>query len=720
MSHRRYVNPENTGKPALITPPQTNQPSPVLMNTTNTNSSSTIFPWGNSTISDPNYIKEQPPYFRTTTGYFPCNKDIMIASGIPYGLVVSPCQVSNVPVLDYSVSNIPRCTGCSAYLSPFTKALPDQTSFVCPFCGLNNTLARSLTDTIPLAQKAELMNHVYDLIAPPAFTSICDAGPAYAIIFDMSIVAISSGFTYQMISSVKTSFESMGNNVRVSLITMGNSISVFNFEKNSEITFSDLSDLFYLKGNVGYLGNVREMANMYLDSLLNFRPSEYSTGNCLGSALQVAKNTLLGKGGVIVAGFVGRPSIGPTMLKDREVKSDTTEKTLIHMPEDKTGICYKEIALEMNKEGVSCHIFCAPSIKSQVLDLAILSVPCGLTGGQCHYYSEINEYSQSTLHVDLFSTLTTDYYWDANLRLRTSKGITTKLIVGNLSTRQSTVSFPVLNPSSSVTFEVEINGDVPSGFALFQVALLWTSSNLKRMIRVFTFSLPLTNDVRQISSSINEAALFTLIAKSTAINVLRVGPSEAAMTFRKTVSQMANKSPFMSSFLYLSHSLLCSPLLRAVNPEGVDGRMKTIISYRSYSLIDMVLSLYPRLILVNSPPQVLPLASPSFAEGYCYVIHTISKILIWTNPSTPPEFLQAAFGVSNIQELPFTLPMLSTPENQIIQSIIQEAYTISRKYLPIEIIPPGHPRESLIGELLYDDSVISGSALPQFKLEMGY
>jgi hypothetical protein len=130
-------------------------------------------------------------------------------------------------------------------------------------------------------------------------------------------------------------------------------------------------------------------------------------------------------------------------------------------------------------------------------------------------------------------------------------------------------------------------------------------------------------------------------------------------------------------------------------------------------IVDALLIMYPRLIVVDSAdgPLEAPLVAESFGLGLVFVVHAQFRVFVWVNPALSPEGIKAYFGSERIGE---DLPVIETQENATLQNVILGCYQLSERYLPVEIIPPGSERESIIGELLVSMSTQSGTDLEGF------
>ena len=714
-SRRRYVNPGLSAQP--MTPePQARAQNPLVPETvpgpTQTVRQVT-YPWAIPEFLDQSPACQNstplPPYFRATVAAFPVSPAVEAASGAPLALIINPTQVVDIPTIDYSqAARLSRCVRCAAYLSPYSKIVGDGRSWQCPFCSQVNQV-----DGGGLGQRVELSVPVYDMIAPPAFRVNQERGPCFMFLFDLSKGAVESAFTANCINSILASIDSLGDSVKVGIMTMGSSVSVYDFGREREFVVGDLSDPCVTSKAPVELGMCREKFKSVLNSLVTKAGEVANVGQCYGSALMVAEKAMSGYGGVLVACCAGYPTLGPHSVSPRSLNTSIPEEKLLRLPEDGSGKYYREIGFMLNRAGVSVHLFNIPSQDTRVSELSVIAIPSNLTGGIVHHYTE---FDPMRLHTDLFETLTAAHLWDSSTRLRYTAGISTKAVFGNLTSRDKTMCFPVLNPNNSIGYELTVEQELKTPRVLFQCAVLWTNADLKRLIRIFTFELPTTNQPQVVRQYVDEAAMAVYFMKKSVSLTLAHGPISAAATIRKMFSTLVKGQTYQCIY-YFVYALLRSPLLRHDRPSGsVDIRYATLVRARAMSFFDSILFMYPRMIVVDSSPTPVPLSTQSFANGNIIVVHTYDRILLWISPDTHPEKLYHYTGCTCTSELTSEVPTLSTPENEQLHDTLNKCHTLSRRYLPVEIITPGSPRESVFNSIILDMGP-EGPTIHEFLVE---
>ncbi|KAH0789179.1 Sec23/Sec24 trunk domain containing protein [Histomonas meleagridis] len=688
MSTHKYVIPEQAqlyqGAQAASTPTMQHAPAPTP--------TQPIFPWANPKVLKPNNL---PSYFRPTVSVFPASKATELSAKIPLGIIVNPANVVGIPCIDYSQSQIQRCANCYSYLSPYSRILPDGLAFTCPFCGA--TTKSKSKDQAPMFNIPELSNCVYDMIAPRGFISRIapNAQPVYFFLVDISAEAVSTGFSIQFLESLKALVDTIPPYVLIGLMTVSHKVTLYDFKRSSTVIVADLSDPVVPTGSFAPISECKDSFITIINEILqDVKTNPPQPGHCLASALNVASLALLSYGGIIISGFCGFPTVNI---------NDAQKETLI-----------RDIGFKLNRNRISTHLFFLPSLTQKESHLSILGLLPRLTNGDIHYY---RTFDPQTLHADLFDTISKNYLWDASMRLRCKTGINITSISCNCSISSKTVYFPISSTNNSMLFNLMLDQNFKSPTALFQAAFLWTNENKQRMIRIFTFEVPTSDKPQEVRNSIDEAALAVLLAKRSSTIALKTKQDEAAQFIRKEFNSICSGGVKFPTLPYLVHSLLCSKSLRNVNVNENDQKIQDIIKLQSMSLIDTMLYLYPEMYVLDNINNLkqLPLNQQSFAEGNCFLVHTVSKVYIWISPGATPQYLTAAFGVGAVDQLDLNnIPKLETNENKIINEKIAECYNLSGKYLPVEIIPPGSEKEALFAEFLVDCSKACGSDVGPF------
>jgi protein transport protein SEC24 len=375
---------------------------------------------------------------------------------------------------------------------------------------------------------------------------------------------------------------------------------------------------------------------------------------------------------------------------------------LFHVVNEPLLSSYSDLSKLLNKTGISVRLFCAGAWFS---DFGVLAIFPGLTGGSVFHYPLFDEAQQLQFHNELFSIITKEYAWDCDMKLHFPKNINEIRASGNLIILPNNkYRFPIFSSDDNVFFEFEIKTPVKSPLVTFQASFFYTKSNSQRFTRIITFSILVSNDVKLIKESLDEALVFMSFSKHLMINSLRSGTAQALTEFQSEFNSFISARNSFRSIHYLVHSLLTSLLFAQAGRSIIETKMTYLVLLRSICPTDLILFIYPRMYVVNESPQILPLTSSSFGYGCCFLFHTISMIYIWIAPNVESQILQSIFGVSSVQELPTQIPKLQTKLNLILHQILSDCWTFSRRYIPVAIIPPGSSKETIFQSILVDDA----------------
>lgn len=749
---KRYVHPEyansdfggsynnniSTVPPTLTSPnpsnPQPNQPIQNPLPTvavTNPYASfeNIVPPWMNKNVmaspiinsgnpQQPSY--SLPPYFRSVTTCIPATTETQTNAGVPLGITVTPGLVTDPPIRDSSNTDLLRCRNCNGYLSPYTRISDDYKSYICSLCNHKNQIPPQYSGAINPTAWPEFTHPVYDIIPPPPYTALPKFRPVFTFLVDVSIPAYQSGFTTQYLTSIKSILPSINELINVYIITFSTKITLFHIDQEREYAITDLKDLKDLSIPAFPPTPIRdnkEKIIAVIDELLQRAPEPTAIGNCLPSALTLVTDIMKPYSGNVFVGLVNIPTIGPSPLKPRNPNGEELER--LQLPKDGSASFFRDISFALNHSNTSYHLFCAV-YQTASIDLPAVGVPAGLTFGTTHNYGAFGPESCPKLHLDLFNELTTHYEYNAQLRLRITNGVKVSRMYGNfIVEKRDLILFPVLIRDKSISFELKVDGDLKNTpQVLFQLALLWTNIEGRRMIRIFNFSLPTSNDPLAIRSTIDEGVLATLLTKRCVHSILGKGREPTYQLLRNDMSSYVSHSLQIYSMFHLSHAISLSQILALPCTNGVDGRMETSIWVRSANITEILLYLYPRMFALdstveNSPYQTysaisnsfvgpLPLSHESFGYGNFFMFHTNDKIYFWISKSVQPSFLAAVFGVQSFEEIPNEMPNIQTEANQNLQKVLSECWSLSGKYLPNEIIKQEDPRELVISRFLID------------------
>lgn len=616
-----------------------------------------IPPWENQKLTEPTF-NNFPSYFRSFTQALPNTPELERECLMPLGFVIEPGKVADVPLIDYSKTDVPRCSKCQGFLSCFCTISADRMSWKCGICGnVSNFSDRFLRNYVKLN---EMECSVYDIKVPRSYANRPQGMKSFLFLIDISKEAILSGFTSQFIETIESCLDNIPNSTSVAIVTSGKFVSVYDIKNMRESVIPDPAGFVGTPNYIPLISEVRDQ----IKEILNKIKSKISTdnGNCYLNALTVAGSLLRVYGGIIVSSCAGIPSNGSLAIKSRLIdKPNATEVELLNISVgDELGEKITELALKLNRRGISVHLF---SYSKQHTELAMLGAICSLTGGKCYYYKEFDPVKFNT---DVHRTLTDRYKWNSSMKFRCSPGIHIRKTFGSLTNQNETAYFPVLTSDAAITFALTLTSPITT--ACFQAALVWSLCPKQCFVRVFNFKLPVSSSLSVIMRNIDETAMTAFFAKHSVTCLMNNGNRKASSELIWLMTELAKRGAEFHSIYYLIHALTNNPVLTNVMHEYIDERMANILNIRMMSAIDCLLFIYPRLINLENQ-EVLRLKKESISHGI-FALHEFNRIVVWGYPESNGEKASKLVFENEKQFVELTKNMMS----------------LSGKYLPIELM----------------------------------
>ncbi|MES1919197.1 Protein transport protein Sec24B, variant 2 [Bonamia ostreae] len=258
--------------------------------------------------------------------------------------------------------------------------------------------------------------------------------------------------------------------------------------------------------------------------------------SALGDAMATVKNVFAPVGGKICVFSAATPSVGVGRLhakmakpKDKKEVKDSLRAHLI----DNSSF-YSEHARSMNERFLSVDVF-KFALNHKPMGCGSLGALSHLTGGSFKLYEVrpgVEEDFGSLLQRlsgDLRNSLLRPIAWDAVMRIRASHKLLKKELLGDFDLKKSDLmSFPVAVGRKTVSMTVKFDDEeedrmIFDNFVFFQSALLFTSQNGDRRIRVYNLAVPVTNSAPKVAQSVNTAAFLAYIAKMAVSKCLDIG-----------------------------------------------------------------------------------------------------------------------------------------------------------------------------------------------------
>ncbi|KAK0724769.1 COPII component protein [Lasiosphaeris hirsuta] len=719
-----------------------------------------------------------PKYVRSTLNAVPTTHSLLKKSKLPFALIIQPYAALHdlddpVPVVQDQV--ISRCRRCRSYINPFVTFLDHGHRWRCNMCNLTNDVPQAF-DWDAAAQKSvdrwqrhELNHAVVEFVAPQEYMVRPPQPLVYLFLFDVSYASVSTGLLATSARTILDSLSRIPNadrRTRLGFIAVDSSLHYFAVPKDSDesgetsmLVISDLDEPFLPVPQelLVPLTECRSSIENFLTKLPEMFINNQSNGSCMGSALRAGHKLISPLGGKIVVLSASLPNVGYGKLEMREDKKLLGTSKESGLLQTASGF-YKSFAVECSKNQVSIDMFL---FSSQYQDVASLSNLPRYTGGQTWFYPGWNagRAEDAIKFASEFSDyLSSEIGLEAVLRVRATTGLRMSTFYGNFFNRSSDLcAFPAFPRDQCYVVEVAIDENLTKNVVCMQTAVLHTTCNGERRIRVMTLALPTTTNLADVYASADQCAITTYFSHKaveralsngldSARDLLQSKITELLQTFRKELAggSMGGGLQFPSNLrglpaLFLG--LIKHVGLRKSAQIPSDLRSAALCQLSTLPLPLLVQYIYPRLYSLHDMPDnagipdpetsqiVLPpplnLSSERFVPYGLYLIDDGQTQFLWVGRDAVPQLLADVFGVADRTQLHVgkgTVPDLENDFNERVRAVVQKSRDYKSRGVGSIIVPhlyivreDGEPSLKLWAQtLLVEDRADQGMSFQQW------
>ncbi|KAK3689982.1 hypothetical protein B0T22DRAFT_379474 [Podospora appendiculata] len=719
-----------------------------------------------------------PKYIRSTLNAVPTTHSLLKKSKLPFALVIQPYASlhdldDSVPVVQDQV--ISRCRRCRSYINPFVTFLDHGHRWRCNMCNLTNDVPQAFDwdaaaqKTVDRWQRHELNHAVVEFVAPQEYMVRPPQPLVYLFLFDVSYASVSTGLLATSARTILDSLNRIPNadrRTRLGFIAVDSSLSYFSVPKDTDengetsmLVVSDLEEPFLPVPQelLVPLSECRTSIETFLTKLPDMFVNNQDNGSCMGSALRAGHKLISPLGGKLVVLSASLPNVGYGKLEMREDKKLLGTSKESALLQTASGF-YKSFAVECSKNQVSIDMFL---FSSQYQDVASLSNLPRYTGGQTWFYPGWNagRAEDAIKFASEFSDyLSSEIGLEAVLRVRATTGLRMSTFYGNFFNRSSDLcAFPAFPRDQCYVVEVAIDENLTKGVVCMQAAVLHTTCNGERRIRVMTLALPTTTNLADVYASADQCAITTYFSHKaveralsngleSARDMLQSKLTELLQTFRKELAggSMGGGLQFPSNLrglpvLFLG--LIKNVGLRKSAQIPSDLRSAALCQLSTLPLPLLMQYIYPRLYSLHDMPDnagipdpetsqiVLPpplnLSSERFVPYGLYLIDDGQTQFLWVGRDTVPQLLVDVFGVGDRTQLHVgkgSLPELDNDFNERVRAVIQKSRDYKSRGVGSIILPhlyivreDGEPSLKLWAQtLLMEDRADQGMSFQQW------
>ena len=583
-------------------------------------------------------------------------------------------------------------------------------------------------------QRAELNHAVVEFVAPQEYMVRPPQPLVYLFLFDVSYAAVSTGLLATSARTILDSLNRIPNadrRTRVGFMAVDSSLHYFSIPKDeggsgetSMLVVSDLDEPFLPVPHdlLAPLTESRQSMESFLAKLPSMFQNNQSNGSCMGPALRAGHKLISALGGKIVVLSASLPNMGVGKLDMREDKKllGTSKETGLLQT---ANSFYKSFAVECSKNQVSIDMFL---FSSNYQDVASLSNLPRYTGGQTWFYPGWNAArpEDAIKFASEFSDyLSSEIGLEAVLRVRATSGLRMNAFYGNFFNRSSDLcAFPAFPRDQCYVVEVAIDESLTRNVVCLQTAVLHTTCNGERRIRVMTLALPTTQKLSDVYASADQCAVTTYFTHKAVERALSSGLdaardalqsklTELLQTFRKELAggSMGGGLQFPSNLrglpvLFLG--LMKHVGLRRSAQIPTDLRSAALCQLSTLPVPLLMQYIYPRLYSLHDMPDpagvpdpetsqiVLPpplnLSSERLVSYGLYLIDDGQTQFLWVGRDAVPQLLMDVFGVEDRTQLRVgkgSLPELENDFNERVRAVVQKSRDHRAKGVGSIIVP---------------------------------
>lgn len=784
--HSEVTN--NKVHPHMIAPNNLKQP-PSLVSYDNINSMNNVQPvTATESYEELFQFNAFPHFVKSSVNFMPANSTLKQKAHVPLGFVIQPLApipegYPELSSVNFGNSAVVRCKKCRTYINPFVKFDCGGKKWNCNMCYHINDTPQFYFESLDakgkrkdLFERPELCTGSVEFIAPSDYMIRPPQPPVYLFLIDVSVNSVNSGLLDIICNTIKKLLPKNNNNdgnanegginnnnyvfdsrTLIGIITFDLTIHFYNLNPNLRQTqmmvVPDLSDIFIpLPEDI--LVNAHESQNsldMLLDNLPIMWRNNKVTDCCAGNAIKAAFMVLKKIGGKLLLFLSTAPNIGEmTVSCTRESKpvSKNKYKNIYGSSNAKSGNnnvvdaksrevemlnplnnSYAELAQTITQYQIAVDLFACPN--QQQLDLATIYPLVKNSGGSLYYYPQFNVHHYSEkLKEELLFALTAETAWESVMRIRISKGWKITNWYGNFQFRGvDLLALP--NCHAGQTFSIIVNLEenvVQDSVVYVQSALLYTNSNGERRIRLHTYALPVTQNIKTITDSINPSVVVSLLSHQ-AIEISKKGKIADGRNLIQTLCSQVLSSQIMLSENAKMLSIYILGMLKSIafrdsGDVPSDTRIYHWHRIENITVASREAYFYPRMYSLHNLerhhgnydennnlllPETLNLTCDNMTHDGCYLLEDGESLMMWIGRGINPQWIYAVFGVQSIDQLNADyaenhLGSTGSPTGiQILNIIAGLRKAIIPPYMRLVVIKQGDPMEYKFFASLIED-----------------
>ncbi|PSC68317.1 transport Sec24-like protein [Micractinium conductrix] len=704
-----------------------------------------------------------PRFMRSTLNMLPQSNDLLKSSALPLVTIISPLALQDtgddpVELVEWGPAGPVRCSACKAYVNPYMRFVDGGRSMQCCFCnGTTELPADYVCHTGPDGERRdkyerpELCKGSVEMTVTPAYQVRPPMRPTHFFLVDVSQPAVSTGATAAACSSIARILDDLpgGDRTQICVATFDSTIHFYSMRPGQSqphmLVVPDVTDVYCpLPGNVVVpLREARPLVEALLDSIPRMFAGSQVAESCGGAALRSAVEALSGgEGGRLHAFLCGLPRRGALHLRLRDVGRPPTDRDTLDslLPENKE---YAALAAAAATAQVSIDLFL---LAQGYVDVATLGVLCSATAGSLYHWPAWSpQLDADEFFNDLRWAAMRPQALEAVGRLRCSKGLAVEKYIGSFHRVNDTdLSFPALSSDHAFAAKLMYEEKLSErGEAYLQFALLYSTVDGQRRVRVHTLALPITPSLGTTFRGADLDAYMSYVSRKVASQVPghALGACKEAITKAAADALLAYRThcaaASSSGQLILPEALKLLPLYTLAltkapvfrcdcRPDVRAAQMWRLLALPAHRAVPL---LYARMVslhtLLERPANAMPLpdklwlSAEKLEPDGVFLLENGYEAFIWVGKAVPPATATALFGVPSLDawdpQQPLMLPTLNTPLNSKVRDLLDEVRRQRTAFLRLRVVRRGDTMEQTFYSALVEDrSPQSGMSYVEF------
>ncbi|XP_053198960.1 protein transport protein Sec24D [Scomber japonicus] len=706
-----------------------------------------------------------PRFMRCTTYSLPCTIDLAKQCQVPLASIIKPfasLPKNETPlyVVNHGETGPIRCNRCKAYMCPYMQFIDGGRRYQCAFCNCVNEVPvfyfqhlDHMGRRVDFYERPELSLGSYEFAATLDYCKNNKPAnpPAYIFMIDVSYNNIKSGLVKLICDELKTLLDKLpredgveSSAIKVGFVTYNKVLHFYNVKsalaQPQMMVVSDTAEMFVPLLD-GFLVNYQD-SKAVIYNLLDQIPDMFADTNesetvfvpVIQAGVEAFKAAEC-SGKLFIFHSSMPTAEAPGKLKNRDDKklvSTDKEKTLF---QPQKGV-YEQLSKDCVAQGCCVDLFLFPS---QYVDLTTMGDVPSHTGGSVYKYNNFQVETDGEHFLrDLRKDVQKSIGFDAIMRVRTSTGFRATDFFGAIHMNNTTdIEMAAVDCDKAVTVEFKHDDALNEETGAFiQCALLYTTINGQRRLRIHNLSLNCTSQLSELYKSCETDSLMNFFAKSAyrAIlnqplkNVKEVLVNQTAHVlacYRKNCASASAASQLilpdvMKVFPVYMNSLMKTAPLVGSTELSTDDRAHQRLSVMAMGVEDTQLLLYPRLIpLHNIDVQSEALPAPvrcseeRLADSGMFLLENGHSMFLWLGQASSPDLIQSIFNMPSLAHLQghmCALPELDNPLSSKVRSIISDLLEKRPNSMKLQIVRQKDKPEMLFRQFLVEDKSLHGGA----------